>query len=219
MITAPGNLYVVAAPSGTGKTTLVRALIEAVPGITVSISHTTRPKRSAEMHGVNYYFVEETEFHRMVERGEFLEHAKVFNNLYGTTRKWVEETLARGLDVILEIDWQGAQQIQHLFPECISIFILPPSLQALSDRLFHRNQDKPEIIRQRLADVREATGHIKDFDYVVMNDEFTHALHDLKTIVESGRLLRSRQTKIYASLLDGLCHMGDQVTHPDAEKK
>lgn len=217
MSTCPGKLYVVAAPSGTGKTTLVRALIESVPGITVSISHTTRPKRPAEMHGVNYYFIDEKEFTRMVNDGEFLEHATVFNNLYGTSRKWVEETLACGLDVILEIDWQGAQQIHDLFPDSISIFILPPSLEALSDRLLHRNQDKPEIIRQRLADVREATSHIKDFTYVVMNDEFSHALNDLKIIVEAGRLSRPRQTQIFARLLEGLSHMGDHVAGAEKE--
>lgn len=207
MTNATGNLYVVAAPSGTGKTSLVKALIESLPYITVSISHTTRPKRPAEAHGVNYYFIAETEFRDMIAKGEFLEYANVFDNLYGTSRKWVQETLARGLDVILEIDWQGAQQIQHIFPDCISIFILPPSLQVLADRLLHRNQDSSGVIQQRLADVREATSHISDFDYVIMNDDFDQALHDLKIIVEAGRLLQSRQTKQFAKLLDELSHI------------
>lgn len=219
MNNGPGNLYVVAAPSGTGKTTLVHALIESIPGITVSISHTTRPRRPAEQHGINYYFVDDAEFKRMIDNGEFLEYATVFNNLYGTSRKWVEETLARGIDVILEIDWQGAGQIHRKFPDSTSIFILPPSRQALADRLLHRNQDKPEIIRQRLTDVREATSHVHDFDYVVMNDEFSHALHDLKIIVESGRLLQKRQTRIFSKLLEDLAHIGDDVKYTDAEKK
>src|SRR5579872_3072043 len=124
---ATGNLFVVAAPSGTGKTTLVTALANTCPNITVSISHTTRPKRPAENHGIDYYFIAESEFQEMINRHDFLEYAYIFGNLYGTSRAWVEETIARGIDVILEIDWQGCQQIQKLFPDCISIFILPPS--------------------------------------------------------------------------------------------
>lgn len=211
-----GNLYVIAAPSGTGKTTLVKALLESTPSMTVSISHTTRPRRPLETHGVNYYFIEDSEFHQMIDRFDFLEHATVFNHLYGTSRQWVEQTLARGLDVILEIDWQGAQQIQQLVPECISIFILPPSLNELSQRLLTRNQDKPEIIKQRLADVREATTHIHDFDYVVVNDNFDVALNDLTTIVKAGRLLQKRQTRRFASLLKEL----SQIDMPtDTDKK
>lgn len=199
-----GNLYVVAAPSGTGKTSLVKALLEAVPNITVSISHTTRPRRPAETHGINYYFIDQAEFQRMISEEEFLEHATVFGNLYGTSRKWVEETLAKGLDVILEIDWQGAQQIHYLIPECTSIFILPPSLPVLAERLLLRNQDSPEIIKQRLTDVHEATSHINEFNYIVMNDNFDKAVHDLSEIVLAGRLLRRRQTQKYAKLLDEL---------------
>lgn len=204
-----GNLYVVAAPSGTGKTTLVKELVGTVPGITVSISHTTRSRRPAEIEGVNYYFISTAEFQKMVERNEFLEHAIVFNNHYGTSRQWVEETLAQGMDVILEIDWQGAQQIQHLFSDCTSIFILPPSLSALSDRLLNRKQDSPDIIRQRLSDVREATSHVPEFNYVVMNDDFDKATHDLKTIVEAGRLVQKRQSQKYKTLLSDLSHLGE----------
>lgn len=207
MKTAPGNLYVVAAPSGTGKTSLVKALVDSTSGITVSISHTTRPRRPAEVHGVNYYFIATEEFQRMIEHGDFLEHANVFGNMYGTSRNWVSETLSKGTDVILEIDWQGAQQIHHLFPESTSIFILPPSRAALADRLLNRNQDKPEIIKQRLADVREATSHISEFDYVIMNDDFEKAVHDFKTIIESGRLKKRNQVQKYAHLLDELRHM------------
>lgn len=207
MSNSTGNLYVIAAPSGTGKTTLVKAVVESVSGVTVSISHTTRKKRPAEIHGINYYFIDVSEFQRMVANHEFLEHALVFDNLYGTSKIWVEETLAKGLDVILEIDWQGAQQIQHLFPDSISIFILPPSLQTLADRLLHRNQDSSGIIQQRLADVREATSHIHEFNYVIMNDDFSHAKQDLIAIIEAGRLLQQRQSEKYAKLLAELTHI------------
>src|SRR5688572_21752440 len=149
-----GNLFVISAPSGTGKTTLVNALVRAIPNIMVSISHTTRPKRPAEMDQVNYYFIDNSTFENMIKQQDFLEYARVFNHLYGTSRSFVEETLKKGIDVILEIDWQGAKQVQQLFRDCISIFILPPSLEVLSERLFGRKQDNPNIIRERLADVR-----------------------------------------------------------------
>lgn len=203
-ILPPGNLFTVAAPSGTGKTTLVKALVESLVNITVSISHTTRPKRPAEQHGINYYFIQEAEFQHMVEHGDFLEHAKVFDNFYGTSRRWVEERLAQGTDVILEIDWQGCHQIKQLFPLSTGIFILPPSLNELSQRLYNRNQDKPEIIKQRLADVREAVSHIYDFDYIVMNDDFEAAVHDLKTIVQAQRLSQRRQRVKFDKLLGEL---------------
>lgn len=199
-----GTLFTVAAPSGTGKTTLVKALVESMTNLTVSISHTTRPRRPAEQHGINYYFISEAEFQRMVDHGDFLEHANVFNNLYGTSRHWVEETLNKGLDVILEIDWQGCQQIKTLFPKSTGIFILPPSLKELSQRLVARNQDKPEIIKQRLADVREAVSHISDFDYIVMNDDFDAAVNDLRTIVQACRLSKRRQTITFEKLLKDL---------------
>lgn len=199
-----GNLYVIAAPSGTGKTTLVKALVDSLPKITVSISHTTRSKRPNEVHGVNYYFVDKHEFNLMVEQNDFLEHAVIFENSYGTSKKWVEETLSRGIDVILEIDWQGHQQIQQLFPDVISIFILPPSLRDLEERLFGRNQDHPEIIQKRLQDARETVSHVTEFDYVVVNDDFVSALHDLKTIVEAGRLLRKQQLHKYEELVEDL---------------
>jgi guanylate kinase len=206
-----GNLYVISAPSGAGKTTLVKAIADTISDITVSISHTTRPKRPAETHGVNYYFISDAEFHSMVDKNEFLEHATIFKNSYGTSRAWVEETLARGLDVILEIDWQGCQQIQEIFPGCICIFILPPSFKALSNRLTSRNQDKPEVIKQRLADARAATSHIHEYDYVVLNDDFDTAVTDLTTIIQAGRLSQSRQTAKYADLITDLIH------HLDAE--
>jgi guanylate kinase len=188
-----GTLYVVAAPSGTGKTTLVKALIESLPNITVSISHTTRTARPAETHGFNYYFIDETEFQRMIEHQDFLEHAMVFNNRYGTSRSWVEKTLAQGIDVVLEIDWQGCEQIQRLFPDCISIFILPPSLTDLAKRLRDRAQDSAEVIQQRLADARETVSRIHNFDYVVMNADFDTAVDDLRAIVRANRLLQKKQ--------------------------
>lgn len=206
-----GNLYVISAPSGAGKTTLVKALVESTPGITVSISHTTRTKRPAEVHGVNYYFVSTNEFNNMIEHNDFLEHAVIFNNAYGTSRKWVEETLARGLDVILEIDWQGGQQIQKLFPECICIFILPPTFEALANRLNFRNQDNADVIKQRLTDAKAATSHIHEYDFVVLNDDFDTALNDLKNIIFAGRLLQRAQTIRHEALISDLLH------HLDAE--
>jgi guanylate kinase len=200
----PGTLYVISAPSGTGKTTLVKALVDAMPGITVSISHTTRPRRPAEMHGINYYFIDQQEFEHMVAENDFLEHATVFDNRYGTSRRWVEETLSRSLDVILEIDWQGAQQIQQLFPNSISIFILPPSVTDLYERLIKRNQDNIDIVKQRITDVRESTRHIAEYNYVVINDEFTAALNDLKVLVEAGRLVQKRQIIKFSHLLSQL---------------
>lgn len=200
----PGNLYVISAPSGTGKTTLVKALAECIPGITVSISHTTRKRRAAEVHGVNYYFIAQEEFDGMVAENEFLEHATVFGNCYGTSRKWVEQTLASGNDVILEIDWQGATQIRDLFPNSTSIFILPPSVSDLYHRLIKRNQDHHDIIKQRIHDVRESTRHIKEYNYIVINDDFAAALNDLKMIIQVGRLSQPRQTVKFAKLLEEL---------------
>jgi guanylate kinase len=200
----PGNLYVISAPSGTGKTTLVKALVDSMSGIMVSISHTTRAQRPAEKNGVNYYFITSDEFQKMTDHNDFLEHATVFDNCYGTSRRWVEETLASGKDVILEIDWQGAQQIHNLIPHSTSIFILPPSVHDLYERLIKRNQDNHEIIKQRIADVRESTRHIAEYDYIVINDDFEMALHDLKVIVEGGRLKQRRQILKFANLLTSL---------------
>lgn len=199
-----GNLYVVAAPSGAGKTSLVKALVESMQGITVSISHTTRPMRPGEAHGINYYFVDKSEFQRMVDHDDFLEHATIFDHCYGTSKSWVEQTLADGMDVVLEIDWQGHQQIKSLFPESIGIFILPPSLTALSERLVKRNQDHPEVIKKRLADVKETVSHMQEFEYLVINDEFSQALLSLVTIVSAGRLLQKRQAGKFKGLIADL---------------
>lgn len=201
-----GNLYVIAAPSGTGKTTLVKALIDDMPKITVSISHTTRCKRPTELGGKNYHFVTKDEFEKMIQHGDFLEYATIFDNYYGTSKTWVEQTLRKGIDVILEIDWQGHQQIKKIFPETISIFILPPSLDDLRNRLHKRNSDHPEIIQMRLADAKATLSHIKDFDYVVLNDDFERALHDLKVIIQAGHFLMKRQAEKYATLLENFAN-------------
>jgi guanylate kinase len=198
-----GNLFVVAAPSGAGKTSLVKAVVESMQNITVSISHTTRPMRPGEVHGTNYYFIDKTSFQQMIAHQDFLEHAVIFDNLYGTSKSWVAETLAKGIDVILEIDWQGQQQIKALFPQSISLFILPPSFSALKERLIKRNQDLPEIIEKRLADARDTISHLPEFDYLIINDDFATALADLKTIIEACRLLERRQSRKYGELING----------------
>lgn len=202
-----GNLYVIAAPSGTGKTSLVKALTDSMSNLSVSISHTTRPMRPNETNGVNYFFIDDNQFDDMTERGEFLEHAQVFDHQYGTSKQWVETMRSKGVDVILEIDWQGHQQIKQLIPSSISIFLLPPSLVDLRDRLLKRNQDAEAIIEKRMADVRETVSHVDDFDYLVMNDDFDLALRDLSTIVTAGRLLAIAQHRKYAGLIADLSHI------------
>jgi len=196
-----GNLFIIAAPSGTGKTTLVKALVSEVPGVAVSISHTTRAKRPNEKNGVNYFFVGEEEFRQRIEKGEFLEYATVFGAFYGTSHSWVEAMLKKSMDVILEIDWQGMQQIKILIPSSISIFILPPSLDNLRARLINRKQDNAQVIQARLADVKETISHIQEFDYVIINDDFAQALSELKLVIKASRLLQRRQCERYTQLL------------------
>jgi guanylate kinase len=203
-MTEKGTLYVISAPSGAGKTTLVNALINTIPSLCVSISHTTRAIRPKEQDGSNYHFVTNDHFNKMVDQEDFLEHATVFGNSYGTSRRMVYDTLAKGVDVILEIDWQGSQQIQKLFPDCISIFILPPSLAALRDRLVSRNQDDQDIIIKRIADVKETARHIQEYQYVVVNDDFAVALTDLTAIIHAGSLIKNRQIAKNAQLLEDL---------------
>jgi len=181
-----GRLFVIAAPSGAGKTSLVRALMEREPGLRFSISYTTRPQRPTEQDGRDYFFVSPDEFERMAAAGEFLEHARVFDNRYGTARRQVKDSLAAGQDLILEIDWQGARQVRDALPECISVFILPPSLPELERRLRGRGTDAEEVIRRRLRDAASDMTHWREFDYVVVNDEFTRALAELQAIV-AGR--------------------------------
>jgi guanylate kinase len=191
-----GRLFVVAAPSGAGKTSLVKALLERRPELRLSISHTTRKMRPTEQAGREYYFVSVDEFRERIGRGEFLEHAQVFDNYYGTGRAPVEEQLARGRDVILEIDWQGARQVRGALPECVSIFILPPSRRALEERLRNRRTDSNEVIERRLRDAVGDMSHWNEFDYVVVNDDFERAVTDLSRIVsgDGEDLLASRPT-------------------------
>ena len=189
-----GRLFVIAAPSGAGKTSLVRALMEREPSLRFSISYTTRQQRPTETHGRDYFFVSRDEFEAMVERGEFLEHARVFDNYYGTARAQVEASLAAGQDLILEIDWQGAQQIRRQLPECISIFILPPSRGELERRLRGRGTDAEEVIQRRLRDAAADMTHWAEFDYVVVNDDFAQALVELQAIAH-GRGDASRRDR------------------------
>ncbi|MDP2226053.1 MAG: guanylate kinase [Moraxellaceae bacterium] len=199
-----GTLFVIAAASGTGKTSLVKALVETKPGIGVSVSHTTRPIRPGEVDGENYHFTARDDFQRMIEAGEFLEHAEVFGNLYGTSRVWVEAELKADRDVILEIDWQGAQQMRRLMPEAVSIFILPPSLDILERRLRGRGTDADDVIAHRLAEARGDIAHYAEFNYLVVNDDFNAALADLKSIVRAARLSFRSQAARQAELLTAL---------------
>jgi guanylate kinase len=185
---APGNLFCVAAPSGAGKSSLVKALLELDSHLAVSISHTTRAPRGQEQHGREYWFVSAPEFEAMVGRGEFYEHAEVHGNLYGTTRQAVHERLQKGEDVVLEIDWQGARQIKKLFPHAVLIFILPPSWDELRLRLLRRGEDKDETIAKRMQNAREEVAQARHFDFVIINALFETALFDLKTVVHSQRL-------------------------------
>src|SRR5215470_15339028 len=178
-----GRLIVIAAPSGAGKTSLVKALLASTPALRLSVSHTTRKRRDTEQEGREYHFVSVPEFERLQEAGEFLEHARVFDNFYGTSRAFVEQQLAAGHDVLLEIDWQGAQQVRRAMPQCVSVFVVPPSRRALAERLARRATDTSEVIARRLADAAADMSHYAEFDYVVVNDDFEHALADLRRIV------------------------------------
>jgi guanylate kinase len=181
-----GRLFVIAAPSGAGKTSLVKALLASEPRLRLSVSHTTRKRRPTEQDGREYHFVSVPQFEQLVARGEFLEHARVFDNFYGTARGFVEEQLRQGYEVILEIDWQGAQQVRRAVPDCVSIFILPPSRRALAERLSRRATDSAETIARRLREAAADMSHYREFDYVIVNDDFAQAVSDLRRIV-AGR--------------------------------
>ncbi|QFU77634.1 guanylate kinase [Halioglobus maricola] len=199
-----GTLYTVSAPSGAGKTSLVSALIKNTDKLCVSVSHTTREQRQGETDGVNYHFVSEQDFLDMLERTEFLEHARVFGNLYGTSQLWVEEQLEKGIDVILEIDWQGAQQVKRQLPATLSIFILPPSRLALLQRLTARGQDDAAVIDGRMAEAVEEMSHYIESDYLVINDNFDQALEELRSVITCQRMSTDRQRQIHMALLDEL---------------
>lgn len=188
-----GNIYIVTAPSGAGKTTLVAALLKAESAVRLSVSYTTRSPREGEQDGVHYHFVDKEEFIARMERGEFLEHAEVYGQYYATSAHWIREQLAKGHDILLEIDWQGARQVREVFHDAISIFILPPSLQELEARLRGRATDSEEVIARRLAAVRTEIDHIEEFDYVVINDDIETANRDLISIVHAERLRVAKQ--------------------------
>ncbi len=202
-----GRLYVISAPSGAGKTSLVKALLAAEPRLRLSVSHTTRARRPTEAEGREYHFVSKAQFTALVGKDEFLEHAQVFDNHYGTARAFVAGQLAAGHDVLLEIDWQGAQQVRRAMPDCVSIFVLPPARAALAERLARRATDTAEVIRRRLQDAATDMSHYNEFDYVVVNDDFERAVADLKRIIEGdGADLRSDRPELkplLAELLAG----------------
>ncbi|PZP21139.1 guanylate kinase [Pseudomonas kuykendallii] len=196
-----GTLYIVSAPSGAGKTSLVKALIDAMPQVRVSVSHTTRAMRPGEVDGVNYHFVDRQHFAELLEHNDFLEHAEVFGNLYGTSQRALERTLAEGYDLILEIDWQGAQQVRRLMPQAKSVFILPPTQEALRQRLTNRGQDSEEIIERRMREAVSEMSHYVEYDYLVINDDFAHALDDLKAIFRANQLQQDAQQLRFGELL------------------
>lgn len=199
-----GQLYVISAPSGAGKTSLVAALLRQEPKVRVSVSHTTRAARPGEQDGTHYHFISKSEFEQRIQEGDFLEHAQVFDNFYGTSQQSVEAMLNEGLDVILEIDWQGAQQIRRLRPDMISIFIVPPSIAELRVRLTGRGQDSAEIIQRRMQDAVNEMRHYNEFDYLVINDAFDLALAELTTIFRAQRLRLHRQAAEHQQLLQDL---------------
>lgn len=203
-MSSQGTLYTVSAPSGAGKTSLVAALVKSNPEVCVSVSHTTRSMRPGEIEGVNYHFIDHKTFEQMLEDGAFLEHAQVFNNFYGTSQPWVMETLAQGMDVILEIDWQGAEQVRRLMPETVSLFVLPPSLACLRQRLTGRGTDALEVIEARMNEAISEISHYVEADYLIINDDFTTALAQLQALITSQHMRLGRQADKHRALLQEL---------------
>ena len=199
-----GNLFVVAAPSGGGKTSLTRALLDREPGIRLSVSYTTRGPRPGETDGIDYHFVTPEAFGALKDAGEFLEHAHVHGNWYATSGTWLRSQVDAGQDVLLEIDWQGAAQVRKLIPESVHIFILPPSLALLRERLQRRGQDDAQTIERRLSAAREEMRHCGEFDYVIINQEFASAVDDLSAIVRAARLRSRQQHARHGALLEQL---------------
>jgi guanylate kinase len=199
-----GNLFIVTAPSGAGKTSLVRALLAADANVQLSISYTTRPMRPGEVDGRDYHFVSREQFQQMLEQGEFLESAEVYENYYGTSQTWINRMMESGKDIQLEIDWQGAAQVRRIFPAALGVFILPPSLQALQQRLQGRGQDSAEVIARRMEAAREDISHVGEFDYAIINDEFDVAVDDLRAVFRAERLKIDRQLARHRDLISML---------------
>ncbi len=199
-----GSLYILSAPSGAGKTSLLKRLLAEDQGVRVSLSHTTRQQRPGEQDGVDYHFVDTAQFEKMAEQGRFLEYARVFENFYGTSESSVQEMLNRGLDVVLEIDWQGAQQVRKRFPTAISIFILPPTLGILKQRLLDRGQDSGDVIDLRMSEAKSEMAHYIEYDYLVFNEVFDVALGELKAVISSQRLRVAVQKAYRQKQLDAL---------------
>lgn len=199
-----GTLYVISAASGAGKTSLLNALVKQLPDIEVSVSHTTRKKREGEIDGENYHFIDKADFEAMVEAGDFFEHATVFGNMYGTSRRHIQEQLQCGKDVILEIDWQGARQVRELVSDCKTIHVLPPSIKALRERLQARGQDDDTVINRRMQEAINEISHYAEYDYLVINDDFDEARDNLAAIITGNRMLLATQQQRYADLLKEL---------------
>ena len=206
---AKGSLYVISAASGAGKTTLVSAVLQQVSDIEVSVSHTTRTPREGEVDGVNYHFIDKDKFEEMVEAGEFFESASVFGNMYGTSRQHIQEQLLKGKDVILEIDWQGARQIRQLMTDCKSIYIAPPSITVLRERLSKRGQDDEAVINKRMREAVSEMSHYAEFEYLVINDDFDEARDNLAAIIKGNRMLFEHQQQKHAELLAELLSTAD----------
>lgn len=204
-----GTLYIISAPSGAGKTSMVKALLQSTPDVVVSVSNTTRAPRPGEQDGSDYHFIDKAEFERLVEAGEFLEYAKVFDNYYGTRRAMVEAELEAGRDVILEIDWQGARQVASAAPEAIKVFILPPGAAALRERLNARGQDSEEIIERRMRDAISEMSHYSEYQYLIFNDDFDTAVEELRAVFVSRRLRLEPQRQRHAVALAGLLESSD----------
>jgi guanylate kinase len=203
-MTIPGTLYIISAPSGGGKTSLVNALLESVSNLEVSVSYTTRPPRPGEKEDIDYHFVGQTEFKELIQKKALLEHAIVFGHYYGTSLGWVTQKIEAGIDIILEIDWQGARQIREKMPASIGIFIVPPSWEILEKRLHIRGQDKENVIKKRMSDAKTELTHYDEYDYLILNENFSNALADLNTILRVKRLRCSIQKKELAPLLENL---------------
>ncbi|PMH46012.1 guanylate kinase [Vibrio sp. 10N.286.49.B3] len=201
-----GTLYIVSAPSGAGKSSLISAMLETNPtyAMKVSVSHTTRDARPGEIDGTHYHYIAKEEFKSLIEQGLFLEYAEVFGNYYGTSRVWIEDNLNKGIDVFLDIDWQGARQIREQMPQAKSIFILPPSNGELERRLNTRGQDAPEVIAKRMSEAKSEISHYNEYDYMIINDDFDNALIDFKAIIRAERLKQDKQSAKYQGMLTAL---------------